>query len=46
VLRFEVIVTEEEIVLSPEGQAALLHAAREALEAQALAGLDLSLIHI
>lgn len=39
-LTFEIIVTEEDVVVSPEGDSQLLHAAREALEAQSLAGLN------
>jgi hypothetical protein len=39
-LKFEIIVTEEEVELSSEGESELLHESRLALEAQALAGLD------
>ena len=39
-LKFEIVITEEEVVLSDAGEAALLSATREALEAQALAGID------
>lgn len=39
-LTFEIVVTDEEIDLSPEGESQLLHEAREALEQQALSGTD------
>ena len=39
-LTFEIIVTEEDIEVSTEGELILLHEVREALEAQALAGLN------
>lgn len=39
-LTFEIVVTEEDIILSDEGESVFLHASLEALEAQALAGLD------
>lgn len=39
-LTFEIIVTEEEIEFSAEGEAILLRDARAALEAQALSGKD------
>lgn len=39
-LTFEIVVTEEEVELSAEGESALLHDARLALEAQSLAGLN------
>ena len=39
-LKFEIIITEEEVVLSDAGEAALLSESLKALEAQALAGLD------
>lgn len=39
-LTFEVIITDEEIELSQEGESALLHDTREALEQQARSGID------
>lgn len=39
-LKFEIVVTEEEVVISPQGESTLLHATREALEAQASAGIN------
>ena len=39
-LTFTIEVTDEEIELSPAGESELLHEAREALEVQALSGLN------
>ena len=39
-IKFEVLTTDEEIELSPEGESQVLQAALEALEQQALSGTD------